>query len=736
MGRTVRQCRRLRSRCARFEPLEPRQYLSANQALTTDLDVQQMPSVAVDPTDPNHVVVAYMDYSLFDVADNLDTTDIDETHDHPYAGIGVAVSYDGGEHWEKTALTLPEDFTQGAANPIVKFDMVDHDLNQAGVQNRVFVSYMAATFLGSQPPITNPSGPAVGTAYRSFGMSANNGIFVSASDDGGLEWENPVSIASRLFDGQNRVPFDIMPDLAVDTHRYLPDGTTLNPNFGNLYAVWSRYYPMGQYPGEPDGRTGSNIMFAVSSDGGATWQLRLESHPDESADPITVIYNKGYFSADFAEGVGLENWSHVTVGPEGDIYVSHFLGGQFAVHHSTNAGLSFAHPDPATNALFPFGANFPAVPGPLSSNFFRLQTVRAIVADPLRPGHVYVAETNPAKDPQGNTRDEDEIIFARSTDYGLTWQKTFTVGTNVNANVINDENDGSSPTGAADDVAAGQVLPRLFADGDGNLAVIWYDTRRDPLGHRLDVFGAISTDGGLTFGPNFRVSDASFDADEGMFTDGRGNPTRYLGDFLGLALGNHTAYAVWADTRDGNQDIEFARFLVNPPPPPLNDRYENNDTRETATDLERVVERDLPKLSMVQGEEDWFKLETASTGTLSVSATLAATGANVRVELYTMSDGNLQLIETGDVDGLATSLSVSTGADETYWVRDSERRWGGCRQLRPVHVVRQVVDCQFGNACVRQGAGRTTGSRRRTALRAHGRGSRFDSRCTHAARRL
>ena len=285
--------------------------------------------------------------------------------------------------------------------------------------------------------------------------------------------------------------------------------------------------------------------------------------------------------------MGLENWSHVTVGPEGDIYVSHFLGGQFAVHHSTNAGVSFAHPDPATNALFPFGANFPAVPGPLSSNFFRLQTVRAIVADPLRPGHVYVAETNPAKDPQGNTRDEDEIIFARSTDYGLTWQKTFTVGTNANANVINDENDGSSPTGAADDVAAGQVLPRLVADADGNLAVIWYDTRRDPLDHRLDVFGAISTDGGATFGPNFRISDASFDADEGMFTDARGNPTLLLGRFPRAGAGKPCRVCRLGRYAERQSRHRVARFLVNPPPLPLNDRYENNDTRETATDLER-----------------------------------------------------------------------------------------------------------------------------------------------------
>src|SRR5215470_14147149 len=54
----------------------------ANLAITTDPKVQQMPSVAVDPHDANHIVVAYMDYSLVTSG---------------YAGIGVAVSHDGGK---------------------------------------------------------------------------------------------------------------------------------------------------------------------------------------------------------------------------------------------------------------------------------------------------------------------------------------------------------------------------------------------------------------------------------------------------------------------------------------------------------------------------------------------------------------------------------------------------------------------------------------------------------------
>ncbi len=77
--------------------------VGANRAITTGPDVQQMPSVAVDPADPQHVVIAYMDRALVPTG---------------YAGIGVAVSHDGGSNWQHTAVPLPAGFDQGAANPI------------------------------------------------------------------------------------------------------------------------------------------------------------------------------------------------------------------------------------------------------------------------------------------------------------------------------------------------------------------------------------------------------------------------------------------------------------------------------------------------------------------------------------------------------------------------------------------------------------------------------------------
>ena len=84
-GRRARACRRSRLRPCRLhvEVLERRILPSApsdllvNTPITTNLDVQQMPSIAADPADPKHLVVAYMDYSLRTTG---------------YAGIGVAVS--------------------------------------------------------------------------------------------------------------------------------------------------------------------------------------------------------------------------------------------------------------------------------------------------------------------------------------------------------------------------------------------------------------------------------------------------------------------------------------------------------------------------------------------------------------------------------------------------------------------------------------------------------------------
>jgi hypothetical protein len=599
-----------------------------NEAVTTDPGVQQMPSVAVDPLDSSHVVIAYMDYSLLTTG---------------YAGIGVAVSHDGGSTWQHTAVPLPAGFDQGAANPIAKFDGQGH----------VFVSFMAATFLDptERPPLTNPT-PANpdGSSDRVFGFHADNGVFVARSDDGGRNWGQPVAVVSHLYDGNPLHPvfFETTPDLAVDTFRNLPNGRP-NPNYGNLYVAWSRLYPNGQFPGHPEIDGGIDILLAVSTDGGLSWQTRLQ---EQNGIAVTVVQDP--LNTLGLPGLGIVDQPRLAIGPEGDIYESDYGAGDFTVHHSTNAGVSFDGPDHTTGYRIAFGTSENTNPNlsGLPSNNFRINVVRAIVADPTRPGYVYAADTRAVTDALGNLIDAADVIFARSTDYGVSWQTTFDIGSTP-ASVLNDDNGGQSATGqTADEVISGQAMPRMAVDSQGNIGLIWYDTRHDPANHLLEVFGTVSTDGGRTFSPNFRVTDQSFDANAGRFTDATGQDDYYLGDFIGLALANNTASAAWTDTRDGNQDIFFAHFPVTPAPAPPNDRFEPNNTPAQATNLGTIVQKTVSRLAIPAGDEDWFRVQAAATGDLTVSALQSDPGRELRLELYdaggaTLLAGGTDVLDSG-----------------------------------------------------------------------------------------
>jgi hypothetical protein len=610
-----------------------------NVPLTSNPGVQQMPSVAVDPNDPSHIVVAYLDYSLLTTG---------------YAGIGVAASKDGGATWQHTSVTLPAGFDQGAATPIAQFD----------TQGHVFISFAAATFLGSLPPVTDPNGGAP-VALRALGFQADNGIFVARSDDGGLTWNAPATVASHLYDGANPVPFEIKPDLAIDTFATLPNGQP-NPNYGNLYEVWSRYYPPGQFPGEPTAGGGSNVLIAVSHDAGQNWQI--EPQPVAIAtDTLTVNTGEGV-----APGTGFANWGKVAVGPEGDVYVAQGSSG-VSVYHSTDAGAHFSQPDVSTGAYFPFGSLLNALPSlTLTNDQFRTQAIRDIAADPTRPGTLYVVVSVQVNGGNGNSLDPGDILFARSTDYGATWQTTFQVGPYKRAGVLNDDNFGHSSTGAAD-VADGQALPRLVTDAQGDVAVIWYDTRRDPADTLLDVYGTISTDGGHTFSPNFRVTDQSFNPNLGAFTDATGKTDYYMGDDIGLVLSGGTAYAAWTDTRDGNQDVFFTSFPISPPPPPPSNRFGPNATAATATDLGTVVARSLPKLTIAASDEEWFRLQAAATGSLTVTASLTVPADSLRLELYDaggttlLASGSAVLNADGEVIGQSIVYPGQSG--QSYLVR-------------------------------------------------------------------
>jgi hypothetical protein len=139
-------------------------------------------SVAVDPTDPDHVVIVSLQRR-------------EPTTDFAY------VTFDGGSSWEQVEGPNPEARTQG--DDSVRF----------GAGGRVLWSHISFRGLRVERP-----------------ENAANGIFVNRSDDGGLTWDG----RALVVDHENTVtPFEDKPYLAIDRAR------------DRVYVAWTRFTKYG-----------------------------------------------------------------------------------------------------------------------------------------------------------------------------------------------------------------------------------------------------------------------------------------------------------------------------------------------------------------------------------------------------------------------------------------------------------------------------------------------------------
>ena len=376
-----------------------------------------------------------------------------------FGGNGVVFSADGGATSVDNgpAVALPAGFTNSGGDPSIAF-------NSSG---RAYYAHIAS---------------AAGASI----FTRNNGIFVSSSTNGGVTWSPTVGVATNIWPGFGTVPFEDKEMIAADEYPGSPftDG---------VYVSWTRFYD-GVHPANAVAG-GGDIMFSSSSDNGATWSapIIVSSPANEPANGGT-----GTNGTSFVQG------SEPEVEADGDVYVVYWFGNRTNVSRSTDGGGSFGV------ATFPFGVPFAVsgVPSPLPSETFRVNPYPNIETDPTRPDHVYVVAADadgptPLAQVGGGTRATDagaDIIFARSTDNGATWSPTL---------ILND-----------DPAENNQIFPWMAVDQNtGDICVIWYDTRLDPVGadgiKDLDVFATISTDGGATWSPNVRVTDVSFDPNVG-----------------------------------------------------------------------------------------------------------------------------------------------------------------------------------------------------------------------------
>ena len=286
---------------------------------------------------------------------------------------------------------------------------------------------------------------------------------------------------------------------------------TAGPNANNVYAVMT-------------GGAGGN--FARSTDFGATWQT-TQSFATQSLPGMMVA-----------------------VGP--DVLAGNDISGG-CVYVVTNGGNTFA-PTYTFYRSFDGGSTFTLMSSQLFANYvgtnvsgrhsvenMRTRPYPFIAADNSRGPYrgrlycVYASNT-----PSGNGYKPD-IFVQYSDDQGFSWSGPILI--NDDPNTTNNH----------------QWSPAIWVDKEtGRFYAKWYDSRNVPTSDSCDVYASYSDDGGVTWAPNQRLTNARMVID--CATCPGGGTPRYQGDYDAITSNPYGAMAVWTDFRDGTFGSYTAYF--------------------------------------------------------------------------------------------------------------------------------------------------------------------------------
>lgn len=189
---------------------------------------------------------------------------------------------------------------------------------------------------------------------------------------------------------------------------------------------------------------------------------------------------------------------------------------------STNGGASFQTEVLVQTTRFGYASSNPRV--------FQLPPLDV---SPISAGQLFMMFED-SRGQSSSDRYNLNVYSTRSTDGGVTWSPRVKV--NDDSTTVNDTTQ--------------QFMPWLAVDYRGWLHSIWYDGRRFGGGsNRYDIFYTYSSNGGLTWSHNERVTDSSFVANG------------FYGDYIGIATDSNSVYASWTDGRNSSTapDIYFSR---------------------------------------------------------------------------------------------------------------------------------------------------------------------------------
>ncbi len=346
-----------------------------------------------------------------------------------------------------------------------------------------------------------------GVTWLISGITTNSGDPAFSADSLGnfyLVTLNPPVSGFYLYKSVNggvswSSPLNISVGNGVDKEWIAADQTN-GPFKNNVYIA---YYNISG---------GAGVGFHRSVDNGATWTQISPNLGSGSANP----------------------GPDVAVDANGKVYVAWDNGGGTTIRTSVDGGSTFSSP---------VSANFHSEPGSIQfgryclKNAIRVNAMPHIAIDLTNgPYRNYVYCFYPTNPPGPDLAD---VFLTRSTDGGVTWNSGSPVKLNDDA-TFND-----------------QWMGDVSVDNQGRVWATWNDSRNDPSNVLTEIYGAVSTDGGATFSPNFKVSNQNYDPNVIRISQGSGQ-AYYMGDYQGMS-GKTITFPIYCN--QNNVHLDYTAYL-------------------------------------------------------------------------------------------------------------------------------------------------------------------------------
>lgn len=411
-------------------------------------------------------------------------------------------------------------------------------------------------------PIVNP-----GFMYRLQNYSTPQPFIVVTDAQGFDNYNMGVNFAETMVSQSPVNPFSIFHNFNIaGPGWWTTDGYNWNyvtvPFPGSAGDPWTCHDSLGNLYCINLNSSVSGTWVCKSTNGGQTWGSAVSGctgndretmQADQTGGPYANYVYCGETPGNFARSTDggtsfqfTQNMSNtlpgfmMAVGPGptgisgGSVYVVTSTGTYYiptyTIYRSTNGGASFTLMSTQNGWVNAVGT---LVGGRNSYENMRLRPYPFIYADNsngLYRGRLYIfySGNNP-----GGSGNKPDVYIRYSTDGGASFSSAITI------------NDDPNSTANAQFQEAGWCDKMT-----GNLVCQWMDTRNCPTADSAEIYASFSSNGGVTWAPNQKISTAKMRIN--CPTCGGGGSPAYQGDYNGMNSYNGIGVLSWTDFRAGN----------------------------------------------------------------------------------------------------------------------------------------------------------------------------------------